>query len=455
MKKCFLLILISLLISISVYSSGLEELANKAGEGIIKFFKIRKNSTFSISVLENSSTFNDIQVQKFYQLLISRVERDTETKFIDNLIGFSNNKSAFNSNRLTNIKYLISIKLINNRGNIGAGLTFFSRKFDRIEGIKYYESKISRGENLYIKHINYSFQTTGFIKQYEMNARLNFLDVNTIETISPEGNKSQLLTLFYTDRIVIFKLVNKSIKKLATKSIRWKRPFYFPHVFEGKSFIFTLNGRKLVAVGGNFLEESIIFEYNQKNSDLREIIRINMIPIKIVEINGSLNLIGIKYQPAQNFFNGSVYLMNISGGISANSRILQKSIKDFYSISILKSGELLRNIIIVDKNYNIRIYDSAMNSIYSSENKFGYAIGSLNDNWIITSSFVTKSDELKFFKVENLFSSPVYLNKTDYLIDSISEGKLLGKNGLWIKLINPEKEKNPVIQFWSKNIEKN
>ena len=89
---------------------------------------------------------SDLELQRFYHLIITPLERSGNRQFRDLSTGFNNGKGNFDLNRINEINHFISIKLINNMGKIGAGIIIYNRNVNRIVSVKYYEESIKNRE---------------------------------------------------------------------------------------------------------------------------------------------------------------------------------------------------------------------------------------------------------------------------------------------------------------------
>lgn len=454
MKKFFLLLTLIILFLNLSYTQGLENLADKAGNSIKSFFKIHKHSKSSVLSLQNHSVLNDFEIQQFYQLFVSKFDNEDYINFEDLFLNFSNNRGIFNKSRIKDLDFLISLNFINKMGKIGVGVVIFSRKFDRIVSVRYFENKIGEGEKLTLKHINYSFKDTGFKKQYDMNLHGNLLDVISVKIIINESTIKNLTILFYLNKISVYNIDRKSIKKLSEISMKWERPFYSAHKYEGRAFYFKFNDKHYISIGGNFSKKTKLFTIDLKTNQLIPGRELNIIPIRKLTLNRNIVLMGVNFYPGKNFFLGKIYLMNLSKSNLYENEIYEKKISEFYSITVLKIKNVIKNINTIDLDYKLRVYDEVFNNIYTSPNKYGYSLGSFNDKWIVNSSYTKGSDIINFFKTGSAMSDPQYSNKIDGEINFISPGYFVDREGVWVKI---EDNKNTFtktkLQFWSKNIE--
>ncbi len=455
MKNFFrIFLIIFILFTLNLNSQGFENLSKKAGNSIKDYFSSKQQKSFSIISIENYSNLNDIETQQLYQLLVSCFENKKGLNFKDNFLSFNNKKGVFNTYRIKELDFLITLKLINNRGKTGIGIIIFSRKFDRIVSIKYFEEKIGKKEKFLLKHFNYPFKKTGFFKSYEMKVFGNLLDVISLNIKTAEKKRLNLVFFFYLKKISIFKFEVNSLVKIFDIPLEWGRPFYPVFEYEGKASYFEFDGKIYVTIGSNFSDKTKIFYIDPSSLKLINYGSSKIVPISKVNINGEPKILGVKYETGKNYFKKNIYIMNLVTDDFNKNEMYEKEMINFFSISIQKNNNELNGIVLVDLNYKMKIYSGVFKELYTSKNKYGYSSTSFSNGWIVLSSFSRGSDSFNFFKIKNSIELPLYTNKTSGEIVFISEGVFSNKNGIWVKIKENEHMdfRNIKLQFWSKNV---
>ncbi|MCI0471166.1 MAG: hypothetical protein L0Y73_05870, partial [Candidatus Aminicenantes bacterium] len=264
MKKdtCSILIILAILCCLScapayLRGDGLDDLAAKTCNSMADFFSTQYEVRTAIVKYENLSGFSDTIAQKFYQLLVAKLETRKEIQFNDLMIDFSKSGGTFNLTRTGRLNYLIYIKLIKNRDKLGVGSTIFSKTLDKIVYIKYFEEALSAGEKDLIETIDYGFKTAGFGKAIEIEAEANLLAAATIKDAGGEDR----YFFYYPAVIEIYKSEGGNFKKFSTLPLKWERPIYPAIQPEGILAYFYQGSTLYLTAGNNFSTKSKVFEF--------------------------------------------------------------------------------------------------------------------------------------------------------------------------------------------------
>lgn len=88
MKKALSFFFIVFLFIKIFYANGIDNLNNRVSKGIEDFFIGKYNINISIVKFDNYSGLSNLAAQKYYQLLVSRLESNKKINFIDLMINF-------------------------------------------------------------------------------------------------------------------------------------------------------------------------------------------------------------------------------------------------------------------------------------------------------------------------------------------------------------------------------
>lgn len=441
-----------ILILIVIFSSALiaevDDLSLRAANHILTFFAGKQNVRYSVVKLENYSILSDGASQKFYQLLVSKLEANTTYKFTDLFISFRRGKGKFNLNRIYKLNYMVYIKLMNNRGKLGVGIVVYSRDKDRIVSLKYLETEVSVGERELLMARDYGFKNTGFTRVVEMKVGNNLLDCKSY--LDTRGGLRHFF--YYPEKIEIYRSEGNNLRKTESIKLKWGRPYYPARQPEGKLFISARGNRIFLAAGGNFSATTKLF--TQTNQQWRELKGIGFLPFRSISINNSLFVAGARYEVGKNFFKNVIYLAPYDETSLIDQSILEKQVPYFYSLDFSQGETNLESIHLIDLQYNYRFYTSDFEQKVVSQNKHGSALQSLAGYWLATSDYTHKQDRLFIYKLAEGSLRLVYENPIDGEIVFISNGIWKSHAGFWV-LVNKGEGKiaDNQLQFWSKTNE--
>ncbi|MEN8152641.1 MAG: hypothetical protein ABFR75_01340 [Acidobacteriota bacterium] len=446
MKKLTLITVFFLLILKSLTGQGFEILTGKINNSINSYFKNKTEIKYSIVKFQNNSILTDIEGQKFYQLLVSKLELNKNLNFIDLLLDFNKKNGVFNLNRVNGIDYSVYINLTNNKNKIGSGIVVYSRDLEKIVFVKYFETLIKKGERDLLKIKNYGFKDSAFVKFFEINLNNQLLDVCSIN-----GPEDSIYSIFYYfDKVEIYKHEGKTLKKKITEKLLWERPFFPVIKKEGKLFSLIKDKEIYFFVGGNFSSYSRVFSYDGKTVNKKG--KINFIPFSKFTINNIDYLAGSKYASGKNFFLGKIFFMALKNGKIISSEIFIKKVPEFFSAIFGKNENNLNTFSIIDKNYLFKRFTQDFNEKVVSKIKYGFAAGNSGDNYIGLSGYTMNNDILNIMNVDHGIENESFKQDINGSISFISKGIWNEKKGLWILIERNKFENNSFhLQFWGRN----
>jgi hypothetical protein len=446
-RKFTFIICFVLVVNYSIYAQNraFTDVINNISNSINSFLKDSQVATLSVVTLKNTTQLNDNAVQKIYQMIVYRLESNSKIKFKDSMLSFVNGNGNFRLKRNSGVRYLLSVKLIQSKSNIGIGITMYSVILDKTVFTKYLEWKPLPGEIDFLNIKERNFSSYGFDKIVEINAKSGLLDMKTMK--SKQG--VLLFYFYYYDHIDILVKENNMLKKKNVISLNDSKK-YHPVIYrEGRLFFFNYNDNEFMIVGNNFSESSIIFMYKQNKWEKYS--SINFIPFETFISNETLYFIGGQYVLGKNFFKDRLVLKNVKTTLEGTKEVFYKTIKPFYSISFLKEGNRIKYMYIVDRKYNFINYGPDFQVLSNDKKKSGFVAFVWNNKWIIKTAFTVGEDVISFYKVNELENTPKYKKNIKGEVLFISNGKWSDKKGIWLYI--KRKVHNYYVyklQFWSK-----
>jgi len=448
MRKAFRGFFFVLLLVNYFYANGIDNLSEKVSRGIRDFFNGKYNINISIVKFDNYSGLSNLAVQKYYQLLVSKLESDKNINFIDLMIDLNKDSGEFNLTRKNELNYLIYIKLIRNKNKVGVGAVIFSKSVDKIVYIKYFENIISENEKDLLNIANYGFKESAFCKLAELDSEMNLFDIKTIM-----DTKGEYKCFFlYPKKILIYKLKGNNLDKISSIKLKWVRPFYPTLEPEGKLSIFYFKKALYLSAGNNFSTVSKFFMLHENRWE--ELTDLDFVPFGIVELNGNYYIAGSNYEYGMNYFNGKIVLAPFSLEKVDLENKLEKRVPLFYSIDFTTIKDRLDSVHIIDKNYNYRFYSADFIEQSVEKEKRGSSLCSVKGKWLAVSDYSKLTDKLFFYKVENGSKKLIYETNIKGEIIFISSGFLKKNDGFWIYIkVKKNYGKEFKLQFWSKSNE--
>jgi hypothetical protein len=428
---------------------GLDQLAVRTAGGIHEFISRENFVRTSIVAFENHSGLSDQIAQRFYQLLVSRLESDHQIRFSDLMINFNQNRGVFNLNDVSGFDYLLYLRLIRNREKLGAGLVAFSKTLDKIVYVQYKEVLIPSGEERIFSIREYGFKSLGFARAFEIETSPGLLDVRSV--LVPAG---ETITFFYyPDRIDIFRQGANLLEKISSIRLDWGRPYYPVLEHEGRLAVFRIGDTLYLSAGGNFSPYSRVFRL--QNNRWESFSRLEFIPFRLIQVNQQFYLAGSRYELGRNYFVSKIYLVSLENGDFRKGKLFEKSVPEFYCLDFASTEGGLMSVHMVDRKYRYRFFASDFEEKTVEESRRGSSLMALDGKWLAVSDYSRGSDTLFFYRIDEGSRQPVYRNKIQGEIIFVSAGVWKTERGFWLMVRRTEKGRPGFfLEFWRKS-EKN
>jgi hypothetical protein len=433
---------------------GLSVLSEKAADAILGYFSNQYNIQAAVIKFENTARVSALTAQRFYQLLVARLETSGNFNYIDLMINFHQDRGEFNLNRIQDLNHLIYLKLTRNRDKIGAGITIFSRVLDRIVFIKYIEEPFA-AEERDLFTTTFGFQGTGFARIMEMEAKRHLLDVRSF---LDRSGQLQLL-FFYPEEIEFYKLEANQLQRVFSYPLQWGTPYYPAREPEGKLSVFYQAGQLVVTAGANFSPAArVLWIDTGEAEEVTAVDSVDFVPFRQIRLNNQPYLAGARYAPGKNYFQGQCVLLPLEGtaGQLVKEKYFVKAVPAFYSLDYSTTGSesILNSVHLVDRDYRYRFLGDNFEELTVDAAERGSALCCLEDHWLAISDFSHFNDRLFFYALEKGQRRLVYQNNVAGEIVFISDGLWKAAPGFWVYIRQRKPNTSQYkLQFWSKKSE--
>jgi len=424
--------------------SSAESLVQQVSEHLQVFFKNKAEARVAVVQFENYSELTDLAMQKIYQMLTARLENEKLIKISDLLINFANGRGEFNLSKVDGFDYLLYLKFIQNKSKTGLGLIIFSRWQDKIVSIKYVEKNLSQGESEFLNTSNFAFPELGFSKLTEFEAKLNIMDIQSING----ADEQTRYFLYYPDEIVTYLAKGERLEKQSSFKLKWTRPLYPTLNCQGKLLVFTFKNTLILTAGNNFSPYAQILTLS--NNQWLETGKIDFMPFKQLVFNQNIYLVGASYESGKNYFKDKIYFMPFSDP-AVISGIFEKKTFAAYAIDFSTQDGQLQGVHLIDRNYNYHLLTADFIEKTAELNKKGAGLAANEGLWLAVSDYSRQTDQIFFYDIKSGGQRPVYTGKTAGEIQFITAGIWQKLSGFWVCIQMPQNSfGRTMLQFWGK-----
>ncbi len=433
-----------------VAERGINPLIDRLTKSVITFLNEQRVPSVSIIGLRNRTQLSDDAVQKIYQLIVYRLDRDKSIDFKDSMLSFTKGVGRFNRRTHRTVRFLMSVTMIRNRSRIGFGVSIFSVNLDKTVFVKYVESDVTHGEVSFLNIRENRFSEFGFEKIVELDSKKGLLDMRSVVS-SAESSAAPLYYFYYIDRIQVFQFSSNRLKKIAViKLNETDASDFFPAIeVEGRLFFFTFGTDSYMVVSNNTRKNSLV--YKNQQGTWESVAKIGFVPFEAFLSNNKHYFIGGQYEPGKNYFKENLVLKSIENTLNGVDEKFYKRIEPFYSISFLKENDRIVSMYTIDRKYQFINYGANFEATESNQSRFGYAFSVLENQWIVRTAYTSASDQLKFYKINEIEDKPKYEKPISGEVHFINGGQWNQMKGLWVyvkkRINNYDVYK---LQFWSK-----
>jgi hypothetical protein len=443
-KAAWSLLILFLYPCFSFPQSGAESLVQEVTDHLQAFFKNKAGMRAAVVQFDNFSELNDLAMQKIYQMLTARLEKDKNIKISDLLINFVNGRGEFNLSKVSELDYLFYLKFIQNKSKTGLGMIIFSRWQDKLVSIKYVEKNLGTGEMEFLNAKDYAFSELGFSKLTEFETKKNLMDIQSVKSV--DGQTQYFF--YYPDEIIIYLAKEERLEKQSSFKLKWARPFYPVLNYLGKLLLLTFKQELILTVGNNFSSYAQVLTFS--NNQWLETAKIGFVPFKQLVFNQNPYLVGARYDEGKNYFKDKIYFMPFNDP-TVDSGIYEKKAFPAYAIDFsIREGQL-QGVHLIDRNYNYHLLTADFAEKTPEINKKGASLGVSEGQWLAVSDYSRQTDQIFFYDISSGGQRPVYSGKIPGEIQFITAGIWQTANGFWVCIQLPQGDYvRSVLQFWGK-----
>jgi len=426
-----------------VRAEGLAELAGKIAESIREQLLFQQGTALSITGFENYSELTPLALQRFYQLIASRLE-SAGFDFKDTLLDMRQQKGVFNNSRVHQANCLIYLRLLRNKERLGVGMALFSRTLDRILTIAYHEALVPLPELLTIREADFGFRSSGFARVFEIPVRKGLLDLALFD---PKDGSAAHYLFFYADEIIAYEQEGKSLVPRDSFTLSWSRPYYPAQQNAGRLTVFSWNGELLLFAGSNFSPQSIVFK--QVDGKWLEKTRIPFVPFAVQTVNQQDYLVGAAYATGRNYFLGNLHFLGMDSVDPAMAQAYRKEIPEFFNVVYAGRDPENKAWHLIGKDCQWSVFSADFAPLETFNIRSGQALDVLEDHWLALSDFSRKRDKVFFYDISAGGRRLVYESDIDGEIAFIRANIWNNRPGFWLLIEKDEDEAFQWLQFWS------
>ena len=431
--------------SLFAVDGGVAPLVNEVSEKISTFLSARYQAGAAITAFENHSELSDLAAQKFYQVLVSRLETRKEFRFSDRMVAFSHGHGRFDQSRIEELDFLIALKMIRSGPRVGVGITIFSRELHRMIAIDYAETLLSQGAVRFLEMGERAFALNGFESVTRMEVSDDLLDVATLA----EAEGEDRYYFMKKDSVDIFAFRSRRLVRLLTLKIDWGRPKYPARKVEGKLLVFRNENGTWLSAAINTSPRSRLFCREQ--GKWREEPGFNFAPLKMLRINDRDFIAGARFATGRNHFRGGLLLMPMNQGKADPDNVYEKPLPESHVIDFTAKDNRLAALHLIDRSYRYRVYTTDFENSVEDERLRGSALAALRDQWVAVSDYTRGKDRIFFFNVADGARRQVYeASFPNMEIRFIRDGSWEKAPGFWVCLekIGGTQHLQAELQFW-------
>lgn len=449
MKRRRVSLILAAMMPILAWSQGIQPLVDKTAAVINEIMQSRYSPSMTIVAFENYTELTDLAAQKFYQLLVSRLEANAMKGFslMDSMVGFNDGKGRFHNRGTNEAGFLISLKMIRSNARIGVGVSVFSRRTDRLVAVRYVSEMIPSGELRILNMPERSFASTGFTMATRIQASPDLMDICSHK--EPDGRVRHYF--LSPEKIDIFEWQSRRMVRILSLPVDWGRPFTPARHIEGRILVFDNQMGTWLTAAANISPKARVFLFRE--GEWREQDPLDFVPLRHLLINDIPYLAGMRYSPGRNYFKNGLVLMPLDTGRPEKNRMYEKPLPEAYALDFTTGGGRLAALHLVDRDYHYRVYTRDFENSSADERLRGASLGVLDSEWIAISDYSRGKDRVFFFATGEGGLREVYEEEfPGREIRFIRPGIWDGDKGFWICLdggdsTGPASE----LQFWKKS----
>ncbi len=455
LKKALVIMLFSFFIP-TFPQSALSRLASSSAADIIALLK-SPNPVLATVEFTNNSFLSDLEAQTLYQLLSMELEQTGRLVYRDLMVEFSTGKGRFNFSDLSRIRYGLYLALVNSSDGIGLAASLRLMNSSRLLGLVYKTVPIEVDELRALAQLRSSDLAAGFMLQRQESFRLE----NSIFHFSQNCEQADSTEFFALtpDFLILWQGVTPNQGAGTKIPIKWPFPRTPSVQNEGRINIMSSGSQRILAVGANFSSQSLIFQLTPQG--WQQSAALPFIPLYSAKLGDDLFLIGSRFIPGTNRYEGMLHLLNMTSWVPGGAdapKTARKAVDPFFDTAVLyRADSRLNSVFTVGDSYLLAMSDAEWKPLLTSEQRYptGANLVTVADRWLLTSAAGKNKDTLNLFDAADGGLRFVGSQPMEGMIHSLSEGRLAGQRGVWVlrHLTGQDRHRLMWLDFWRVSVD--
>lgn len=411
--------------------SSLDRLASRSADEILALCKAPKPI---VAVVEfcNYSFLSDVQVQTFYQILAMKLEQSGKVNYRDLLVDFSAGKGRFNLSDLNRIRYGLFLVMYDTPKGLAFSAAVRLLESSKLLGLVYQSETISVDEMWAVSQLASASPTAALLLQRQESYRID----NTVFCLIQDLDSSTTKDLYALtpDQLIVWQAMMPNQGQGRKIPLKWPFPKTPSIQNEGRMSFIKVGPNRYLTVGSNFSTQSLVMRITPQEAV--PVASLPFVPLWTAQLGGEPYLVGCRFVPGANRYDGSLQLLNLSAWTSesASPKTAQKRMDSFYDMTVLNRPQQLNALFWVDENNRLNMADAQWNPLLSPERMpaSGANAVCVAGRWLLTSGSDELNDTLQIYGISDGGLLPIGSQTLEGRIHSMSEGLLEGKPGAWV-----------------------
>jgi len=451
LKKVLVITLLSFLTPLFSQPS-LGRLASLTSNGIYDLMK-SPNPVLATVEFRNASFLSDFEAQTFYQLLSMELEKqENRIEYRDLLVDFSGGNGRFNFSDLSGIRYGLYLVLLDTPEGIGASASVRLLDSSRLLGLIYKTVPIEVNEHWAQSSVNSGGVSAALILKMLQRFRLDNSVFYVKQDIESSGQNE--LYALSPDHLVIWQgtLPDQGLGKKIP--INWTFPKTPSVQNEGRLTFLKVDTNRYIAISANFAPQSLIMQIT--GLGLEQYSAYPFVPLLSATLGNERYLLGSRFVPGANYYDGKIQLLNITSGLpllSESTKLAQRYIEPFFDLAVIYRDQgLLNSFFMVGESYRLSMLDAEWVPLLMPTPSYatGANLITIANKWFLTSGVDELGDSLNLYDAADGGLRFIGSMSLEGKIHSISEGILEGQAGVWLLrfTVDHNGAKTKWLEFW-------
>lgn len=415
--------------------SALERLTTQAVDDIVPLLQ-SPNPVVAAVEFSNYSFLSDLEAQTFYQLLSVKLERSGKLIYRDLMVDLTAGRGKFNFSDLSRIRYGLQLVLLNHPRGLSFSAAVRLVESSELLGVVYRTEEISPTELWAVTLLGDTSAPAELILKKTDSFRIDNSVFHVAQDTAENPGKNDLYALT-PEHLIVWHGMSPNQNSGEKIPIKWFPPRTPSIQNEGKITFFSADGERFMAIGANFAPGGMVVKtVNQGELTVK---KVPFVPVAASVIGDVPCLIGSRYVPGTNIFDGLIQFMSLASlktDGKENAGVARKQMTPLFDMALVKREDgRIRSFFAVDEKYRLVMSDAEWNALLdlSAEHPTcGANMTLVNGKWLVTSAAENKNDALKLYFVGDGGLRYVGDQMLEGRIHSMSEGRYSGNTGLWV-----------------------